>query len=385
MDFFVKYIKYKYKYNTLKAGGKKRGSRGGEKVQKVKTNFTSRLLEYKDIYMNPIFIGINVKDHIYDCKSYNYYLDHKKNACNQDKLCIFMGDRCKNINPQDDISEEKLKLQSIPYTRCIDMKGISQTIGTCWFDSTIMALITDFELRQIWGPYLYSKFGYTLNELDIVDNRKQLLSTLSIFAKSFKQGIPLKDVLLSAGYSIILLHINFANNYNKEFKTERILNCWLQDTGEQYIRTSIIDIPFIIIDANYIFNILTESTAFHIVSESNSIKIKADHDVLLILVQHKNVLPPLELKANGYIYNLKSIVLTGFNHAISILKCNNNWYIYDNENSKRNVNFNQLQYGILNINSIDYLYQLENIGPINMGYLNLNIATEGNTYIYCKN
>ena len=60
MDFFEKYIKYKYKYNTLKAGGK-RGSRGGKKVQKVKTNFTSRLLEYKDIYMNPILyliIGI---------------------------------------------------------------------------------------------------------------------------------------------------------------------------------------------------------------------------------------------------------------------------------------------------------------------------------------
>jgi len=51
------------------------------------------------------------------------------------------------------------------YDVCSKLKGIPQSVSTCWFDSIMMGLIVPTNMNKLWADKLESVYGITYQVL----------------------------------------------------------------------------------------------------------------------------------------------------------------------------------------------------------------------------
>ena len=114
-----------------------------------------------------------------------------------------------------------------------------------------------------------------------------------------------------------------------------------------------------------------------------------ENNKLIMFTNQSNIssLPPVLLKITDdnikiHNYDLKSITISGFGHVIAYLKCDNEWFLYDNEISKRKNKLVKVDFNKITINSEEYYLALEQIVQ-NHGQVSINDAPYI-TYFYHK-
>ena len=382
MDFEKKYIKYKSKYLDLLNGGSEKVKKQIELEKKAK--ILKRQNEYKDTFMNPKCL-----DNI-DPKNFKYQSRYALNKY-----------LCSNIKGKYEVE-------------CQNIIGLKQTIGSCYYDSILMALLFDNTLRKYWGKYLYLLYGEPLNKLNnerinctSKDIDQKFLCRKECILKHDEVGHQLKarkkklKKPILSGYEIIdfidTTFKNYLEFYNipgiKEERADKTIhihhNCFVsypkKNTNQHWF------FKFDKMKFNKNIKLLN-------LEKMNNI-INLEEIDFFCLAMHLQIskdifLPLLETEINGYKYQLKSIIIGEAGHAVSIVKCNNEWYYYDNERAKLTNSVFKINYEIIENNQKTYLKMIDSYYQVGSNrYLTANInflKSRGHSkigcrvYVYCK-
>lgn len=254
-------------------------------------------------------------------------------------------------------SEEK-------YDVCKSLLGITQSIGTCWFDSVMMALLIPSNMNKLWAPSLKT-LGLTWREL--VDDhdfeiRKAWLENhgriFSYFPDRVDSGGRQEDLL---EYLINRLNINKGVNLEYNYKGKLIKNNIINIT---HYTEHIIPDDIIFNTSPDFFACLFNSYEFPRMTTMNIKK---------------------EIVQNGNTYLLESILLASYPHAVSYVECKGRWYFYDNERARVNKKLLQIEYEIKEGNYYEFNEIISNGISWSPNRLHDNVHEDHrkfNTYIY---
>ena len=286
----------------------------------------------------------------------------------------------KKLNPKFiTLREEKFVFDTTIDVPCNEMYGIPQTVGTCWFDSTLMAVLTHTKCREIFGPVLNRivsnkikpeepEPGLSLESLLNETRRKHIISQIPPKVLVCPRG---KGLITDGGMEQRFLNwiIKSGDIKNIKFSRSEFFRNKKNIIKYDSIRWNKLDCT------NYIQTNNPEVVPLLYVDDSSNY---FSDTIILDYFDSDNV--TLKKKI---IYELVSICLSGNRHVISFIKCDDgNWYHYDNENTKDKKKILPLDYVSYSIkNDIGYKQNMLMFNG-NYTFLNTEQFVAGNSGIY---